>query len=177
MNDEKKKIRPEKEAIEGTVRDEVSEASFIFLVNYSGLSVDELKELRDQLGGCNARFRVVQNWCITRVADGFGWSEIQAVIDGPTGVVLGNGDITGAAKAVDKFMSDRERDGALGGMMGDRYLAATDVLALAKMPTKQVLQASLVGTLAAPMTGVVGVLNQKLASLLYVLKAIQDKKS
>jgi ribosomal protein L10 len=61
--------------------------------------------------------------------------------------------------------------------MGDRYLAATDVLALAKMPTKQVLQASLVGTLAAPMTGVVGVLNQKLASLLYVLKAIQDKKS
>lgn len=177
MSDEPKKVRPEKKAIEGTVRDEVSGSSFIFLVNYSGLNVGELKELRGQLGDCNARFRVVQNWCITRVADGLGWSEIQTVIDGPTGIVLGDGDITGAAKTVDKFMNDRDRGGALGGMLGDQFLAAADVVALARLPSKETMHAMLVGTLAAPMRGVVGVLNQKLLTLVYVLKAIQDKKS
>ena len=61
--------------------------------------------------------------------------------------------------------------------MDGAVLQAADVEALATLPPKKVMQGVLVGTIAAPMSNLVGVMNQKLASLVYVLKAAADKKN
>ena len=70
-----------------------------------------------------------------------------------------------------------ERFRIKGGLMGTQVVSSTEIDALADLPSREVLLGRLLGTLAAPMTQLVGVLNQKVLSLLYVLKAIEDKKS
>ena len=62
-------------------------------------------------------------------------------------------------------------------MLGSAVLSSEDVKALAAMPSREVLLSQFVGTVAAPLSRVVGVLHQKLSSLVYVLKAVEEKKS
>ena len=64
----------------------------------------------------------------------------------------------------------------IGGFVEGKAVSAQDVVALAKLPSKDVLRAMLLGTLQAPCTQLVGVMNQKVASLVYVLSAVKDKK-
>ena len=87
------------------------------------------------------------------------------------------GDVTVVAKLLTKFIKDNERPALKGGRFGTEALSATDIEDMATIPSREVLLGKLVGTIAAPLSQVVGVLNQKVSSLLYVLKAVEEKKS
>jgi large subunit ribosomal protein L10 len=84
--------------------------------------------------------------------------------------------VTETAKVLVKFKADIKVPSIKAGMLGATYLTAESIADLAELPSQKVLQGILVGTLAAPMSRLVGVMTQKLSSLVYVLRAIEEKK-
>ena len=169
-------VRPEKTSIVSEIHDELERSSFVFLADYQGLSVAQLTDLRGRLRESETRVNVVKNTLLCRAAEDIGWTDLNGQ-DGPTMIISGPGDVTVVAKLLTKFIKDNERPALKGGRFGTEALSATDIEDMATIPSREVLLGKLVGTIAAPLSQVVGVLNQKVSSLLYVLKAVEEKKS
>ena len=91
-------------------------------------------------------------------------------------MIIGTGDVSLVAKTLRTFAKTNPNANIKGGWFSDKVLSVEDVTDIAEIPSREVLYAMVVGTLAAPMSQVVGVMNQKLCSLLYVLQAAADKK-
>jgi large subunit ribosomal protein L10 len=169
-------MRPEKKAIVEEVRRKLEAASYVFLVDYRGLTVEQFAQLRSRLHDTGATVQVIKNSLFGRAATDMGTEDVLSLLDGPLAMVVGDGDVTETAKALKRFVDENELPLLKGGMLGDRLLSSDDLKQMAAIPPREVMLARAVGTLAAPMSQLVGVLNQKLLTLLYVLKAIQDKK-
>lgn len=172
-------MRPEKSSIVEEIKGHLRDAEYVVLADYRGLTVRQTTELRSKLRGVGARVKVVKNTQLGVAAGLAGKSVIcQSVNMGPTALVTGRGDVVDVAKLLKQFIADNgSKPVVKGGCLGVRVLSPADVEALAEMPPRNVLLGQFVGTLAAPISGIVGVLNQRLVSILYVLKAVMDKKS
>lgn len=174
MSEENRKIRPEKQAMYNEVQEQASGALYMLLTDYKGMTMPETDEFKKQLRGADARVKVVKNTTLNRINREMG-VEMDG-ITGPTAMIFGAGDVVEVAKILKKFTAEKEKPAIKGGVLEGAVLSADEVLQLAKLPGKQELQAKVVGTLAAPMTQLVGVMNQKVSSLLYVLNAVREKK-
>jgi len=170
-------MRPEKKAIAEEVRGRLESAGFAIMVDYRGLSVEQISDLRGRLREANARLQVVGNVFLSRAAADLGRELHDGILDGPTAMVSGDSDVTVVAKVLKDFAKGSDLPVVKGGLLGKKAFSAADVDVMASLPSREVMLARLVGTVAAPMTQLVGVMNQKLCSLLYVLKAIADKES
>ena len=175
MSTDNKKIRPEKQAMYNEVQENVSGALYMLLTDYKGMTMPETDEFKKLLRGANARVKVVKNSMLGRISSEMGY-ELGGTLSGPTAVIFGAGDVVEVAKILKKFSGDKKKPAVKGGVLEGALLSAKDVTELANLPGKKELQAKLVGTLAAPMTQLVGVMNQKVCSLLYVLNAVAEKK-
>ena len=170
-------MRTEKISLVAEVRDQMARSGYVILSDYRGLKVQHLTELRRRLRGVGTEVHVVKNAFIGIAARELGWDGAATMLDGPTAVIFGAGDVTEVAKVLKTFAREHKALPAVrGGWMGARRLSGADVEAMAVLPSRHVLLGQFVGTLAAPMTQLVGVLQQKVLSLLYVLKAIEEKK-
>ena len=170
MSTDNKNLRPEKQAMYNEVQEEISGALYMLLANSNGMSMPETLELKKQLGSADAKLKIVKNRMLNIVC-----KEL-STLTGPTAVITGSGDVIEVAKIIQKFSAGKDKMALKGAILEGSVLTADDAIALSKLPGKKELQAKLVGTLAAPMTQLVGVMNQKVCSLLYVLNAVRDKK-
>ena len=170
-------MRPEKNSILQEITTRLQAAEYAFVLNYGGLNVAALTELRRTVKPFGARAQVVKNTYLGRAAQQLGWENIDPFLKGPTAVITGKGDASEVAKALVKFLKAHDKAVIKGACLDGKALGASDVDALTKVPPREVMLGLFVGTLAAPMTQLVGVFNQKVLSLLYVLKAVEDKKS
>ena len=169
-------MRPEKEAIAGEIRSKISEAVFVILADYRGLSVAKTEELKSRLRGVDAHFQVVANRMFARVASDLQYPGFGDGTKGPSAMVFGNGDVVQAARILKEFVKENELPVIKVGTLEGVILSRQDIERLASLPPREQLLAMLVGTIAAPLSQMVGVLQQKVASILYVLKAAQQKK-
>ncbi len=177
MSAQAKKIRPEKASVLAELTTRAQDTSYLFFADYTGLKSGMTMELRRRLRGARARMQVVPNR-IFRRALGEGRAKTHdQTLSGPTAVVVGRGDAVETARTLNDFSKEFKVLKIKGGELDGRALSAADVVALASLPAKPVLQAQLLGTLVAPMRNLAGVLQQKVASLVYVLKAVADKKA
>ncbi|NCC49714.1 MAG: 50S ribosomal protein L10 [Spartobacteria bacterium] len=167
-------MRPEKKSIVEQIRNEVKGSLFVILTDYRGLTVSQTEDLRNRLHGVQAHVRVVKNRMFRHVAREMNY-DMEETLKGPSAMIVGDGDVVATAKVLKDFIRENKlpvlKVGALEGVI----LSADDVKKLADLPPKPVMQAQLLGTLAAPMTQLMGVMQQKMASIVYVLKAIQEK--
>ena len=170
-----KRVRPEKQAQLEEIRDRVAASPYVLLADYTGLNSGMTSDLRGRLRKAGARMQVVPNRLFRKAVQAQG-EALQEFLKGSTAMVTGGGDVVEIAKTLFQFHKENKMPVLKAGAFEGRVLTAEDVAALAALPPKPVLQAMFLGTLVAPMSGLVGVLQQKLASLVYVLKAVQDKK-
>jgi large subunit ribosomal protein L10 len=171
-------MRPEKEAIAREIKEQLSQATFAILTDFTRMDTAKTAALRKKLRETEARFQVVPNRLFRFVAKELNYAGIEAGLKGPTAIVYGAGDVAATAKALREFIKGNNKIPVVKlGHLDGAVLSAADVEALATLPPKKVLQGMLVGTIAAPMSNLVGVMSQKLASLVYVLKAAADKKN
>jgi large subunit ribosomal protein L10 len=170
-------MRPEKEAIVREVREQLEPCAFVILSDYRGMTVEQFADLRGRLRESGTEVHVVKNAFLGHAVQELGWDGSAAFMDGPTAMIAGAGDVTEAAKIVKAFMREHKLPKLKGGWLEARPISADDVEAMAGLPTLDVMRGILAATLAAPMTHLVGVMQQKLLSLLYVLKAAQDRES
>ena len=170
-------MRPEKESMANEIREWVAENDYALMVDYRGMTVEQMEEFRSQLRESQARCQVVKNSLLRKIGKEKGWEVAGGLFDGPTAVIAGEGEVTALAALVRGFAKKNTLPAVKGGIMGVKALSADDVNAMALLPSREVMLSRVVGTVAAPMSQLVGVMNQKLLSLLYVLKAVEEKKA
>ena len=167
--------RDQKAAVVEELAGQIGAAEAIFAVDYRGITVAQVADLRERLRGADARFRVVKNSLSERAADQAGVEQLKAMLQGPTALTLVNGDAALAAKA----LNDAARTLGLlefkGGLLNGTALSADDVRSIARLPSRDVLNAQLVGTIAAPISGLVRTLNALIAGVAIQLQAIADQ--
>ena len=169
-------MRIEKQSIINEIRGQVDASLFVLLTDYKGMKVEQFTDLRRQLRGVGAELHVIKNRFFRQVTAERGWKQLEGDLEGFTAMVTGQREVTETAKVLIKFKADAKVLEIKAGMLGATYLTAQSIAELASLPAKEVLQGRLVGTLAAPMSRLVGVMTQKLSSLVYVLRAIEEKK-
>lgn len=171
-------MRPEKKAIVSEIRGRLDGSAFVILADCRGLTSEQMKDLRAHLRGAKAGMKVVPNALFGVAAKETGLQGMEQFLTGPTALVSGPGDVTQVAKILRTYIKDTNNKPVLkGGYLSGQVLVPAQIGSLADIPPREVLLGRVVGTIAAPMTRLVGVMNQKVASLLYVLKAVADKKA
>lgn len=168
--------REQKAAVIEEVAGEIGESEAIFALDYRGITVAQVGALREKLRASDTKLRVVKNSLSERAADQAGAGEIKPLLVGPTALALVKGDAAAAAKT----LSDTARDlrGPLefkGGYMNGALLTAGEVQTIARLPSRDVLYAQLVGTVAAPVSGLVRTLNALISGLALQLGQIAEQ--
>jgi large subunit ribosomal protein L10 len=167
--------RDEKAAVVEEIAEQIRSADAIFAVDYRGISVQQAADLRTRLRDSGTRFRIVKNSLTERAADEAGAEALKALLEGPTALAFVTGDAALAAKALNDAARALRTLEFKGGLMDSTALSAADVASIARLPAREVLHAQLVGTIAAPITGLVRTLNALIAGLAIQLQAIADQ--
>jgi large subunit ribosomal protein L10 len=166
--------RDQKAAVVDEIAGEIQGSEAIFAVDYRGLSVGQAAELRSKLRDSDTRFRIVKNSLTERAAEKAGVEQLKALLEGPTALAFVRGDAALAAKALNDTARALNILEFKGGMMNGGALSAEDVRSIARLPSRDILNAQLVGTIAAPLSGLVRGLNALIAGLAIQLKAIAE---
>ena len=170
--------RDQKAAVIDEVAAQISESEAVFAVDYRGISVPQAAELRTRLRDADASFRIVKNTLTLRAADKAGADALKELLEGPTAMSGVRGDAAAAAKALSDFR--RASGGALlefkGGWMNGAPLAAPEIEAIAKLPSREVLYGRLVGMVASPLTGLVTSLGGLIGGLARQLQQMADQE-
>ena len=168
-------VRPEKKSMIADIRAQIEKSDYVFLADFRGLTVERMTDLRGRLRGIDAHLQVVSNAFLRIAAGETGWTDLEG-LTGPTAIVTGSGEITRAAKVLTQYVNEFSKPTLKSGRMRNRSLTAQDIQQMAMIPPRDVLLGRMVGSVAAPMFRLVGVMGQKVSSLLYALKAIEEKK-
>ncbi|MCR5709554.1 MAG: 50S ribosomal protein L10 [Bacteroidales bacterium] len=169
-------MRPEKLSIAKELADEMSGATFAIFADYTKMDMVKTSALRKALRACGARMQVIPNRLFKVAVKDLPVSDAAQAISGPTLMIFGAGDVAEAAKTLKTFATAEKMPVVKSGFVEGRAVTAAEVDALASLPPKKVMQGMLVGTIAAPMSNLVGVFTQKISSLVYVLNAAKEKK-
>jgi len=154
-------------------------ARLAILTECVGLPVNEVTELRKQLRGAKAEYRIVKNTLAARAAEGTVLAGLKVHLKGPTGVVIGYDDPVLPTKVLKDFISAEKRDQKIrmtAGVLEGKILQPAELAAVAKLPKKEVLIAMLLSAMQGPIRGVVYTLSAVLSKFVRVIAAIQDKR-
>jgi len=156
----------------------LEEAGAVYLTDFSGLDVESMTELRARLRSEGVGYRVAKNTLMRRaLADLEDYPDLQEHLRGPTGLVLGGEDPVLPAKIVKEFAADHEdRPRVKVGVVGRETLSAEEVAKLAELPTREELIASIMGSLTASVSGIVGVLNGLMRDIAHVALAAAEER-
>ncbi|MBQ8756168.1 MAG: 50S ribosomal protein L10 [Lentisphaeria bacterium] len=168
-------MRSEKQFLLQQIVGMIQDSDYAYFVSYDGLKVAEFSELRNSLAAQGASCHVLKNTMIKLAAQELNVDLSTLNLTLGTAMVYGKGDCSAVAKTLVEFGKKNEKVAAKGGYMDNAVLSPADVSGLADLPSKEVLQAMLLGVLQAPSRNLVSVLNAKAASILNVLNAYKDK--
>jgi large subunit ribosomal protein L10 len=167
--------RDEKAAVIDQVAEQIQESQAIFALDYRGMTVAQAAELRAKLREADASLRVVKNTLTERAADKAGAEDLKALLDGPTAFTFVRGDAALAAKALAAFRREYELLDFKGGTMDGGAVSAEEILAISKLPSRDVLNQQLVGVMAYPIGGLARTLNQLIQGLAVQLGQIAEQ--
>jgi large subunit ribosomal protein L10 len=168
--------REQKAAVIEEIAVEIKESAAVFAVDYRGITVAQAAELRGKLRDADATLRVVKNTLTERAADQAGAAGLKPMLAGPTALTFVRGDAATAAKTVSDFARITQLLPFKGGIMDGQALAAEQVSAIAKLPSRDILNAQLVNIVAAPLTGLVTSLSNLISGLARQLAQVVEKK-
>jgi large subunit ribosomal protein L10 len=167
--------RDQKAAVIEEVATQIRESQAVYAVDYRGVSVQQVGDLRRRLVEADAVFRIVKNTLTERAADQAGADGLRGVLDGPTALTFVRGDAALAAKALAIFRRETNLLEFKGGTLEGDVLSVEQIESIARLPARDVLQGQFVGVLAAPITGLVRGLGGLLGGLAVALGQIQEK--
>lgn len=154
----------------------LSAAPAAFLVDYRGLNVEEVNNLRRKLREVGVEYRVVKNTLLRIAIQETGMKGLDPYLEGPTAIAIVNGEPVAPAKVLADFAKDNKKFELKVGCVDGQIFSVDDIQRLSQLPSREVLLAKLLGSLSAPASNLVGVLAAVPRSLVQVLAAIQEKK-
>lgn len=141
------------------------DAASVVIVDYRGLTVEEVTELRKQLRDANVEMKVIKNSVLSRAAVQVGLEGLEEVFTGPTAVAFSNEDVVAPAKIISEFAKEAKALEIKGGIVEGKVSSIEEINALAKLPNREGLLSMLLSTLQAPVRNVA-----------YAVKAVAEKE-
>lgn len=164
--------RQQKEEMVSELGEKLAKMKALVLIDYSGMKVGKMSELRRELKKAGAELKVFKRRLVDLALKKGGLSLDVSRLKGQVALVFGYSDEVGAAKTVHKFSEGNKIFKIIAGLVGEKNLDAAAVTALAKLPTREELLGKLVGSISAPMSGFVNVLQGNIRGLVTVLSKI-----
>ncbi len=169
-------MRAEKKLISADYLARLNASPFFIIVDYVGLRVGPITELRKRLTRSGARLLVVKNSLFKLAAKEAGVADFGGTLTGQIAVVLGEKDIAAAAKVIKTFKAEFDKPQIRFGYLGNQRLEAAAILTIADLPPLNVLKSKLMGLVTTPATRLVQILNTPGTQLARVLKAKAEQE-
>ncbi len=168
-------MRPEKQNLTKEYLTRLNASPFFIVVDYRGLNVGHLTELRKRLSKAGAEVHIIKNSIFRLAAKEAGVVDLNGALTGQLAVVTGQKDISTAAKVVKTFGKEFERLKVHFGYLNNQRLEQAALLTLADLPSMEVLRGQLLGVLSAPASKLVRLLNTPASQMARLLKARGEK--
>ena len=165
-----------KKVVVEEITNKIKAAKSVVLVDYNKLTVAEVSELRNKCRQANCEYKVYKNTLVRKALNDLGFKDFDSDLNGPTAVAFG-ADETSAAKLMVAAAKDYEEKIVIKSAFVDNaYVDKAGVKALASMPSREELVAKMLGSMQAPVSNFVGVLNNLVAGIVRVLNGIAQSK-
>ena len=168
--------RDQKATAIADIAEHIGDSQAIFAVDYRGITVAQIAELRSNLRAADATFTVVKNSLTERAADQVGAEALKDFLAGPTALTFVRGDAAVAAKAIADYARTIQLLPFKGGLMDGSPLDVEQIRALSKLPSREVLYGQLVGIVASPVSGLVRTLSALVGGLAVALGQVQREE-
>ncbi len=166
--------KAQKEELVKEISERLAKTKAAVFADYTGLSVAKITDLRRKLKAQNSELKVAKKTLIDLAFKKAGFDNVGSKkMTGQVAVAFGYQDEVAPAKTLYEFDKKGEQLKILGGILENKFIDALSVLNLAKLPSRQELLAKLVGSVAAPLSGLVNVLQGNLRGLVQVLSQIK----
>lgn len=175
---EHKKHEPKPEKVQAvedfTKRVQASKSAVV--TGYTGLTVEEVTDLRAKLFHAKVEYHVVKNNLARIALNKCSITVLDDLLTGPTAIALAMEDAVAPARVLTKFAKDHEKLTVKGGWMDGRKISLQDIKALSNLPSREVLLAKALGSMKSPISGIVQVLAGPARKLVYALNAVAQAK-
>ena len=168
--------RMERQQEVDALRQELTAARNAYLVEFSGLKVEQVNDLRRKVRGASGRYRVVKNRLAIRAVDGTPLAEQSKLFDGPTAVAYTAGDPVALAKVLAEFQKNAPIK-VKGLVLEGKALPAASLDSIVSLPTRPELVARFAGMLRSPLVKFVVLLKAPVRDFASVLRQVADKKT
>jgi len=168
-------MRAEKQNISAEYITRLNASPYFIVVDYQGLKVGPITELRKRLHKAGAEMHVVKNSIFRIAAKEAGVADLSGALAGQLAVVTGRQDVSSAAKVIKSFSAEFDKPKLKFGYLNNQRLESKDLVMLADLPSIEVLRGTLLGMLNTPATSLVRILNTPASQLARVLQAKADK--
>ena len=159
------------------IKEKIESSQAVVLVDYRGLDVAQLTELRKKYREAGVDYKVYKNTMMKFAFKDLGYDEFNEFLKGPSAVAFGIEDPVAAAKVTAEFAKKNEKLEIKAGIVDGKIINIEEVKSLAELPSKEVLVAQVLGGLNAPIQGFTNVLQGTIRSLAIVLNAIAEEKA
>ena len=154
-----------KSQVVSEIVEKLEKSSSAIVVDYKGLTVEEVTELRKKMREAGVEYKVYKNSLVTLAANELGLGDLVQYLEGPVSIAFGYEDATAPARVLNNFAKDHKKLELKAGVVDGIVYDKAGVEKLATIPSKEVLIAKLLGSFKAP-----------LSNLAYLLNAIKEKK-
>jgi large subunit ribosomal protein L10 len=165
----------QKQTVVSEVAAKLGDAQAVIVAEYRGLDVGRITDLRAKARNSGVYLRVLKNTLARRAVTGTPFEKLADQMVGPLMYGIAQDPVAGA-KTLSEFAKDNERFVIKGGAMPNSLMSATDIKALATMPSRDELIATLLGTMQAPVAKFVRTMNEVPTGFVRVLAAVRDQK-
>lgn len=171
--------RTKKEKIQLTAElaETLGSSDVLYLTDFTGLNVKEMTDLRRRFREAGHRYIVVKNRLALRALEQLDLPDLTEYLQGPTGFVVGADDPVEPAKMLRDFAKENEdRPTVKVGVLEKRVVQPDEVMMLAALPSRQELLGGIVGSLTAPVAGIVGVFEGLLRDIASLVEEVAKKQ-
>ena len=164
-----------KQQIVAELKELLGDSEMALVLDYQGLSVNEMSDLRTRLQANNGVCKVTKNTLMRQAIDGnSAWSSLSSLLSGTNAFILVKGDVGGAVKAVQTFQKDTKKSKTKGGLFEGKLLSQDEIKAIASLPSKEALMGQLAGAINAVATKVAVGINEIPSGLARTLQQHAD---
>ncbi len=169
-------VRPEKIAAVEKLAEKLERAEAVVLVDYRGINVAQMTQLRSKLREMDVEFSVVKNSLMRFAARKAGIEEIEEFLVEPTAVAFGYDDPVSPAKGLVEFSTEHKVMSIKTGLLNKHMISEAKVRDLAALPSRDVLLGKVLGGMMAPMVGFASVLSAPLRGFMAGVEALRQKR-
>ncbi len=169
-------VKPEKVKKVEEIKELLKDAKGFYFADFTGLTVAEITDLRRRLREKNARMKVVKNTMTRRALEELGYEGFSEILVGPNALIVAYEDVVEPLKSIFEFKKEVNKTQLKVGYVDGELYDEKGLEKLSKLPSKDKLRAQVVGTLQAPIYGLVWRLKGMLTSFVVVLNEIKKKK-